>query len=146
MPKPGALTQSAMDAVADRNQKDVPLRFASSNDYASRHTTEDTKPKFLKARFQIGSCKGPSNFKASEHVFHPDDIPAAKIKNKKDLRQWKSYKNQGPGVHLYFKNSVEWIIDRTNDRTKVCGEFDRPLWPHNFRAEVLPEKAPEHIH
>ena len=142
----GKLTQSAMDGIADRAAKDVPLRFASSNEWASRHTMEDAKPKFLKARFQIGSCKGPSTFKAGEHVFHPDDIPAAKMKNKHDLRQWKSYKNPGPGVPVSFDNSVEWIIDRTNDRTKLMGEFDRPLWPHNFRAEVLPEKAPEHIH
>ena len=80
----GKLTQSAMDGIADRAAKDVPLRFASSNEWASRHTMEDAKPKFLKARFQIGSCKGPSTFKAGEHVFHPDDIPAAKMKNKHD--------------------------------------------------------------
>ena len=32
------------------------------------------KHPFLKARFQIGSCKGPINYAASEPTFHPDDI------------------------------------------------------------------------
>ena len=142
----GKLTQSATDAMNDKDAKDVPLRFASSNDWASRQPQTNAKPKFLKKKFQIGSIKGQQNFRHEEHAFHPDEIAPAKMKNKEDLRKWKKYKNQGPGVPISFDNSVEWIVDRTNDRTKLMGEFDRPLWPHNFRAEVLPEKAPEHIH
>ena len=44
----------------------------------------DPPPKhpFTKAKFQIGSCKGPQNFPFSTSVFHPDDVPAHKRKNK----------------------------------------------------------------
>ena len=31
---------------------------------------------------QIGSCKGPINYAASEPTFHPDDIPASKKASK----------------------------------------------------------------
>jgi hypothetical protein len=32
-------------------------------------------PGFLKAKFQIGSINGKQNYKGSERVFHPDDMP-----------------------------------------------------------------------
>ena len=44
--------------------------------------TPGKKHPFLKARFQIGSCKGPINYAASEPTFHPDDIPASKKASK----------------------------------------------------------------
>lgn len=40
---------------------------------------------FLKSKFQIGSCKGPINFKPSENVFHVDDIPPVKKAKKKEV-------------------------------------------------------------
>ena len=92
----GKLTQSATDAMNDKDAKDVPLRFASSNDWASRQPQTNAKPKFLKKKFQIGSIKGQQNFRHEEHAFHPDEIAPAKMKNKEDLRKWKKYKNQGP--------------------------------------------------
>ena len=35
---------------------------------------------YLKAKFQIGSCKGPTNFQVSQQVFHPDDVPPEKAR------------------------------------------------------------------
>jgi hypothetical protein len=40
---------------------------------------------FLKSKFQIGSCKGPINFKPGENVFHVDDIPPVKKAKKKEV-------------------------------------------------------------
>ena len=42
----------------------------------------DPEPKFLKAKFQIGSCKGPINHAPDVAFFHPDDIPSEKKANR----------------------------------------------------------------
>lgn len=46
---------------------------------------------FLKSKFQIGSCKGPINFKPTENVFHVDDIPPVKKAKKKEVRHSNYY-------------------------------------------------------
>jgi hypothetical protein len=49
----------------------------------------DDKPSYLVARFQIGSCKGPTSYAPAETVFHPDDIPFDKKANKNAVAKWK---------------------------------------------------------
>ena len=99
------------------------------------------KHPFLKARFQIGSCKGPINYAASEPTFHPDDIPASKKASKAASLKWarggtfpgeKSLWNASSAGHLYSK--------KFGLRTRINADHDRARYAYNFRAEELPPK------
>ena len=48
--------------------------------------TAGEKPKFLKAKFQVGSIKGKSEYPRGERVFHPDDVPMRAKAAKKEVR------------------------------------------------------------
>ena len=103
-----------------------------------------TTKKFLTAKFQIGSCKGPTNYSAQETVFHPDDVPATKKENKAFMKKWKRG-GVGPGEKSQWNGSsyVDQFVFR---RTRVNSEHDRPnMYQYNLRAEHLPPKNLEHI-
>jgi hypothetical protein len=103
-----------------------------------------TTKKFLTAKFQIGSCKGPTNYNAQETVFHPDDVPALKKENKAFMKKWKRG-GVGPGESPKWDGSsyVDQFVFR---RTRVNSDHDRPnMYAYNLRAEHLPPKNLEHI-
>ena len=62
---------------------------------------------YLKASFQIGSVKGPTSYDQTTVVFHPDDIPAAKVQNKKDVKTWKKERSKGLGTSARWDMTVE---------------------------------------
>ena len=62
---------------------------------------------YLKASFQIGSIKGPTSYDQTTVVFHPDDIPAAKVQNKKDVKVWKKERSKGLGTSARWDMTVE---------------------------------------
>ena len=62
---------------------------------------------YLKASFQIGSIKGPTSYDQTTVVFHPDDIPAAKVQNKKDVKAWKKERSKGLGTSARWDMTVE---------------------------------------
>jgi len=47
---------------------------------------------FLKASIKIGNAKGPTNYQASQTVFHHDDIPPSKRERKHEVLEWKKSK------------------------------------------------------
>ena len=107
-------------------------------DVASKRSNVSSRP-YLKAKFRIGSCKGPKNFPFSETVFHPDDVPANKRENKMKVKKF-----------LHPEKLVgrpDWVIKTTgamevySKRTRINSEFDRSnMFRYNYRAEVLPPK------
>ena len=107
---------------------------------------DGSEPTFLKARFQIGSCKGPTTYGPSETVFHPDDIPVDKKANKAFVNKWKRT-DASPlgGARPEWQQSVftDPVVKR---RMRVNFEHDRPnMYQYNFRAEHLPPKALLHL-
>lgn len=103
-----------------------------------------TTKNFLTAKFQIGSCKGPTNYNAQETVFHPDDVPPAKKENKAFVKKWKRGGSEVGERSLWNdSNFVDQFVFR---RTRVNSEHDRPnMYQYNLRAEHLPPKNLEHI-
>eukprot|EP00968_Pinguiococcus_pyrenoidosus_P013986 scaffold1272_cov250-Pinguiococcus_pyrenoidosus.AAC.78 len=113
------------------------------------------KHDFLKAKFQIGSCKGPLNYSHSEAVFHPDDIPKGVQRKKERLLEWKrQHRSDAAARHAFSLASgsaklgqrLKWNISveplpaepvlqrshHAHDRSNT--------YQYNFRAEVLPPK------
>ncbi len=99
---------------------------------------------YLKAKFRIGSCKGPSNFPFSETVFHPDDVPSAKRENK--MRVKKFLHPEKLVGRPDWNNKTTGALEIFSKRTRVNSEFDRSnMYRYNYRAEVLPPKQPPHV-
>ncbi|KAJ1462931.1 hypothetical protein M885DRAFT_504382 [Pelagophyceae sp. CCMP2097] len=99
---------------------------------------------YLTAKFQIGSCKGPTSFQAAESVFHPDDVPTDRKQNKLDIDKFKRGTVE-PGARGDWEQSV-FINKVQRRRIRVNSEFDRPnMYAYNLRAEHLPPKNLEHI-
>ena len=96
---------------------------------------------YLKAKFQIGSCKGPINFQVSQQVFHPDDVPPEKKSNRKEVKLWK----QNNPLSLAPKpwNVSTEFIQPPKHRKRLNFVQDRSL-PYNFnyRSEVLQPSNP----
>lgn len=101
---------------------------------------------YLKASFQIGSIKGPTSYDQTTVVFHPDDIPAAKVQNKKDVKAWKKERSKGLGTSARWDMTVENPDPIPQRRIRTCAEHDRPnMYQYNYRAEVLPTKNLAHL-
>jgi len=149
----GKLSEAALAAVKDRTTAPVPLDLSQPADRVSLAAiggrgSDGGGHGYLKAKFQIGSCKGPLSFKLGEQVFHPDDIPESKQVSKKDVKAWKRRaRDHRLGTQVQWDKSVEHPdpINCMRRRVRVNGEFDRPLWIYNYRSEVLPPKALDHV-
>ena len=104
-------------------------------------TKDSSGSGYLKAKFQIGSCKGPINFQVSQQVFHPDDVPPEKKNNRKEVKVWK----QSNPLSLAQKpwNISTEVIQPTKHRSFLNFVKDRSL-PYNFnhRSEVLQPRNP----
>ena len=78
---------------------------------------------YLKAKFRVGSCKGPQNFPFQETVFHPDDVPPNKRANKVRIKKFLKPEN--------LMDKAGWDTCTTgaegifNNRTRVNSEHDR---------------------
>jgi hypothetical protein len=96
------------------------------------------KPKFLKARIQIGSCKGPISYQAGQTVFHHDDIPEARRERKREVREWARSK-------ILSGERPEWRKSTTTGFYPVCERRQAELYTrdrskpyqYNYRAETL---------
>ncbi|CAM9525130.1 unnamed protein product, partial [Choristocarpus tenellus] len=102
---------------------------------------------FLKAKFQIGSVKGPKTFGCSQTVFHRDDISAERRERKKEVNQWKESKILLKGKPPGWRSSVSLSAERlVEPRTRANYDLDpgKP-YQYNYRAEVLPPKAPKPV-
>lgn len=100
--------------------------------------------KYLTARFQIGSCKGPLSYGGAETVFHPDDVPETKKQNRTETNAWKRGGVAPGDKALWNQSSITAAL--AYRRTRVNSEFDRPnMYQYNLRAEQLPPKNVEHI-
>ena len=114
------------------------------------------KHPFLKARFQIGSCKGPINYAASEPTFHPDDIPASKKaskaaakwarggtfpgeKSQERVVRW-SFVFQKFGLRTRITGTTTARATRTTSEPKPAPKNFEPLpKTHKFKIDVMPE-------
>ena len=99
---------------------------------------------YLKARFQIGSCKGPTQYGAAEAVFHPDDIPAASKAAKASAIKW-ARGGTDYGEKSLWNNSAATGVKRFGLRTRINADHDRARYTYNYRAESLPPKNFEPI-
>ena len=99
---------------------------------------------YLKARFQIGSCKGPTQYGAAEAVFHPDDIPAASKAAKASAIKW-ARGGTDYGEKSLWNNSAATGVKRFGLRTRINADHDRARYAYNYRAESLPPKNFEPI-
>lgn len=97
-----------------------------------------SKPKYLKARIQIGSCKGPITYGAKQTVFHHDDIPESRRERKKEVREWARSK-------ILSVEKPEWRKSTEHGLYKMCErrqaenhvrDRSRP-YQYNYRAETL---------
>lgn len=98
---------------------------------------------YTKAKFRIGSCRGPQNFKRGDTIFHKDDVPADRLARKQEVMNWKKKASRlvGPG-RSQWNSSMAWEQRRL--RLRVISEGDPiPTFKYNYRAEVLPGKPPE---
>eukprot|EP00639_Heterosigma_akashiwo_P016240 CAMPEP_0206383778 /NCGR_PEP_ID=MMETSP0294-20121207/14175_1 /ASSEMBLY_ACC=CAM_ASM_000327 /TAXON_ID=39354 /ORGANISM="Heterosigma akashiwo, Strain CCMP2393" /LENGTH=347 /DNA_ID=CAMNT_0053833949 /DNA_START=129 /DNA_END=1172 /DNA_ORIENTATION=- len=114
------------------------------NEAQAKNSGEGNKEKkFLQPKFQIGSRKGPINYGHNETVFHPDDIPAEKKENRKQIiesKKPKTLKLAKPEweTSVYIQKKI-W----EDKRTRANFEHDRAdLHQYNFRAERLPDETP----
>jgi hypothetical protein len=97
---------------------------------------------FLKAKFRVGSCKGPKNFPSTETVFHPDDVPTDKRANKMKVKQ---FLKPSMGTRTWDTKTTG-AMEIFSKRTAVNLEFDRSnMYRYNYRAEVLPAKQLAHV-
>lgn len=104
-----------------------------------------THKNYLRPKQVIGSCKLPTNFKASQTVFHQDDIPLEKRERRNDVKQWSKSK-------ILSVDQPEWT-NSTGMSKPVCERrtmenhiHDRSkAYQYNYRAEVLPNKLPPPI-
>ena len=103
-----------------------------------------TSARVIPRRFQIGSCKGPTNFQDGETVFHPDDVPASKKASKAFVAKWKRG-GVSAGEKPLWNGSSATDQPRFR-RTRVNSDHDRTgRYAYNFRAEELPPKSMEPI-
>jgi hypothetical protein len=82
------------------------------------------KKAYLKAKFRVGSCKGPKNFESQETVFHPDDVPADKRANK--MRVKKFLHPEKLVGRADWNTCTTGALEIFSKRTRVNSEFDRP--------------------
>jgi len=116
------------------------LRTTSSSGMM-KDNNDGGRKEYLKAKFQIGSCKGPINFQVSQQVFHPDDVPPEKKSNRKEVKIWKQ-KNPLSLAQKPWNISTDFI-QPTKHRSFLNFVRDRSL-PYNFnyRSEVLQPSNP----
>lgn len=106
-----------------------------------------TKRAPLRARFQIGSKGGETNYPFEEKTFHVSDIPAEKLLTKHAVKQ-----TCRPDL-LERKPKPWYAGNQQPERLNLCDRqirsipaHDRPnMQPYNYRAEVLPPKNPQFI-
>uniref|UniRef100_A0A6U4KM00 Uncharacterized protein n=1 Tax=Phaeomonas parva TaxID=124430 RepID=A0A6U4KM00_9STRA len=131
------------------------MHTAGANFFGAEHTAPGTKRPYRKAKFQIGSCKGPIGFRHSETVFHPDDIPTKSRRKKEKVKEWKqqgrsdaaarhAFRHTGPTAKLgrrqHWNTSVEPLPPHPV-RCMINSVHDRAnTYVYNYRAEVLPPK------
>ena len=96
------------------------------------------KPKFLKARIQIGSCKGPISYQAKQTVFHHDDIPEARRERKREVREWARSKILSVEKPEWSKSTVAGLYPVCERRQAENHIRDRSQpYQYNYRAETL---------
>ena len=97
-----------------------------------------TKSNFLKARIQIGSCKGPISYGAGQTVFHHDDIPEARRERKKEVREWARSKILSVERPEWRKSTLANLYPKCERRQAENHIRDRSgPYKYNFRAETL---------
>ncbi len=102
---------------------------------------EVAAPKYLKAKFRMGSIKGQLNYERKEQTFSTDDLRDDVKERIVQLRAWKRERDSFRADH-----KERWDISvaqpiRKDKRTRQNSEHDRgSAYAFNFRAEVLPPK------
>lgn len=97
--------------------------------------------KHLRAKIQIGSCKGPITYNSRQTVFHPDDIKKETRERKKEVNAFKHpsvldtapswQKSTAIGDPICLRRKAENLI------------HDHRNFEYNYRAETLPPKNHE---
>ncbi len=95
------------------------------------------KTEYLKAKIQIGNCKGPVSYKLEQTVFHHDDIPDDRRQRHNEINHWLKSKllsedrpawkkTTDPGNPVCERRRME---NFANDRSTA--------FQYNFRGESL---------
>lgn len=113
------LTNDARLAKADKRSAPSPLLLSGTP------SPLPESPKYLQAKFQVGSCKGPSKYGRKQAVFHHDDVPAAKAANVRELEAWKKERSGNCGEEPRWNQSVQKPDIICPKRTRQLSEFDR---------------------
>jgi len=109
----------------------------------SSASVDNSKPAYLQSKFRIGSRKGQINYGHDETVFHPDDIPTEKKKNREDVLEYKKKSHLGEGKTEWNSSVYVQKIICEDKRVRANFEHDRVnMHQYNYRAEVLPDKLP----
>lgn len=97
--------------------------------------------KHLRAKIQIGSCKGPITYNSHQTVFHPDDIKQETRERKKEVNSFKHpsvldttpswQKSTAIGEPICLRRKAENLV------------HDHKSFEYNYRAEALPSKNRE---
>jgi len=131
-----------MDEFVPENDQVTPDITEISNPFIEDPFDSPPPPhEYLKSKFQIGSCKGPSNFGFSTAVFHPDDVPAAKRLNKMAVKAWLNPEKIN-AARPHWNTRTTGATQSQINRTRINSEFDRSnMYRYNYRAEILPPKV-----
>jgi hypothetical protein len=107
-------------------------RRASSRRAAAPSASDSGPTSYLRAKLQVGSCRGPTDFARSERVFHASDMPYPARKARDEVKgSISSPKGSGLGLGSGPGPGQDHSWDIRCSSGADCAGRDLPSWTQN---------------